>query len=241
MLLYFKQNLHAKTGSAPGLASQTCDVCVMGKVPACALSSWSSALLGARAIATVALSQSLVAAKNLPASALSFPSAWQHGTAIQAQPHFLLWCEAVLVARGAHQHVAVKQRPASKAAAQRCLQFTVETSKAVCTRSPAAYDLILQYAKLYEPGSLGMAAKPCFGLEKLAERAEVTAGAKVCQALESVWLDLDDSDKASPQSCSHLEIYIVCSGANSFVKPNMLVQRNKAIKDCLRQILSEQR
>ena len=114
-------------------------------------------------------------------------------------------------------------------------------SKAACTRSPAAYNLILQYAKLYEPGSLGVAAEPYFSLEKLAEKADVTAGAKVCQALESVWLDLDDSDKASPQSCSHLEIYIVYSGANSFVKPNMLVQRNKAIKDCLLQMISEMR
>ena len=76
MLLYFKQNLHAKTGSGPGLASQTSDICVMDKVPACALSSWSSALLGARAIA---LSQSLIAAEKSPASALSFPSAWEHG------------------------------------------------------------------------------------------------------------------------------------------------------------------
>ena len=76
MLLYFEQNLHAKTGSGPRLASQTCDVCVMGKVPACA---FSSALLGARAIA---LSQSLTAAGKSPASALSFPSAWQRGMVV---------------------------------------------------------------------------------------------------------------------------------------------------------------
>ena len=67
---------------------------------------------------------------------------------------------------------------------------------------------ILENAKLCEPGSLGVAATPYFGLEKLPERADVTAGVKVCKALETNWLDVENSDKASPQSCSHLGIYI---------------------------------
>ena len=65
-----------------------------------------------------------------------------------------------------------------------------------------------------------------------------------CEALElleSVWLDFENSDKASPQSCSHLEIYIVYSDPYTFVKPNMLVQRNKGFKDCLRQMIFESR
>ena len=70
-----------------GLASQTCDVCAIGKVPACALSSWISALLGTRAMA---LSQSLNAAGKSPASALSFLSTWQHGIAKQAPPHTIV-------------------------------------------------------------------------------------------------------------------------------------------------------
>ena len=72
-------------------------------------------------------------------------------------------------------------------------------------------------------------------VNKLAERADVTAGLKVYKALESIWLELDleNSDRASPQSCSHLEIYTVYSDAYRFVKPNMLVQRNKEITDCL--------